>query len=208
MTLAISVLTGQRPDLLARTLETFATHHRQIWESATRTVFHNSGDPETAEVLDRYQWHDRAIHLGGLLGIGAASNVLAEQALDTRCGYILRLEDDWYADPIEWWDDALQLADRTGQVRLRRLSETRATRCLICRQAIRWRELGGHLVADDAHYSYNPTLMRRDMFASVLPHVDERDDRRRFHGHPISQHVPGVFAHAGGRSLRKNGGAR
>jgi hypothetical protein len=208
VTLTIAVLTGRRPDLLAKTLDTFTTHHPDIWESASRTVFHNSGDPATAEVLDRYRWQDRQTHHGELLGIGQASNRLSEQALDTGADYILRLEDDWLADPVDWLNDAVDLADRFGQVRLRRLSETRATRCLICRKPIRWVQDGGHLATADAHYTYNPTLMSRDQFAAVLPHKDERDDRRRFHGRPIAQHVPGVFAHAEGRSLRRNGGAR
>lgn len=207
MSLTIAVLTGRRPELLQQTLDSFVEHHSHIWDDARRTVFHNSGDVETAEVLDRYVWHDRRIHEGGLLPIGEASQVLAGQ-VDSE--YVLRLEDDWQACPVDWWDDAVALLDVAGQVRLRGSSEKVSPKCQSCRQPLNWQQHGKHRVSDHGHYTHNPSLMRTKDFLALFPYQNERVAGRRYHGKPIAQHQPGVFTHLGGdgRSLKHNGGGR
>lgn len=206
MTLTINVLTGRRPELVQRTLDSFATNHPQVWGMATRTVLHNGGDQETSDVLDRFEWHDRQT-LDRLLPIGEATARLAGQAKDAGCELVLRLEDDWEARPGDWWDDAAGLLEVVGQVRLRRSDERVSARCMVCRQTTRWKQHGngetGH-----AHFTYNPTLMTLGTLLALFPHRDEQDAMRRFHPRPVGRLLPGVFAHIGGdgRSLRENGG--
>lgn len=191
--LTIAVLTGRRPDLLQRTLDSFTANHPDIWESATRTVLHNGADRPTAAILDRHDWHDRCT-TDRLLPIGEATTLLTERSASTEL--LLRLEDDWEAGPGIWWSDALDALD-TGaeQVRLRKASEPVSPRCMVCRAA-------GHL-----HFTFNPTLTLTSTWKAMLPTVNERDAMRTFHGRHAVQLDPGVFAHIGGDdSLRTNGG--
>jgi hypothetical protein len=209
VSLTIAVLTGRRPELLAQTLASFVEHHRDIWEAATRTVFHNTGDEPTSQVIDAYTWHDRETHAGPLLSIGQASQRLGAQVADAGTDYVLRLEDDWEAKPGDWWDDAVDLLGRVDQVRLLRGRSSR--RCKVCRSTIVWRSTKrGHKVTRDAHYTHTPSLMRTGQFLKLFPYRDEPDAMRRFHGHPVAHLQPGVFDHLGGgsKSLKKNGGRR
>jgi hypothetical protein len=195
VTLNINVLTGRRPDLLQRTLDSFTVNHPDVWESAVRTVLHNGGDPQTAAILDRHTWHDRHV-TDRLLPIGEATTLLTARSAAHGTDLMLRLEDDWEAEPGGWWDDAVTLLDGgAAQVRLRKASEPVSARCMVCRQP-------GHL-----HFTFNPTLTYTKTWTSLLPIVNERDAMRKFHRQPAAQLQPGVFAHIGGDdSLRTNGG--
>ena len=195
MSLVIAVLTGRRPQLLRRTLDSFATNHPDLWGSSIRTVMHNGGDLPTAAILDGHQWDDRHT-TNRLLPIGEATTLLTRRAAEHEPDLMLRLEDDWEAEPGGWWDDAVTLLDGgAAQVRLRKASEPVSARCMVCRQP-------GHL-----HFTFNPTLTYTKTWTSLLPIVNERDAMRKFHRQPATQLQPGVFAHIGGDdSLRTNGG--
>lgn len=208
MTLTIAVLTGCRPDLLRQTLDSFARHHSHIWESANRTVMHNTGDAETADILDQHDWHLRRT-TDELLPIGAASQLLGEQVRLTEPDYVMRLEDDYLAHPVDWWTDATSLLEQVDLVRLQRADERTKDYCVVCRHKTRWTYAPGAKIADDAHYTHRPTLMRFGVFDALFPYRHERDAMRKFHGRRSAQLVPGVFSHlAPGKpmSLRKNGG--
>jgi hypothetical protein len=207
MTLAIAVLTGLRPQLLDTTLASFVRHHADVWTSAAKIVHHNTGDQETAEILDRYRWDVRRT-VDELLPIGQASQSLGDAVRQIDASYVLRLEDDWEAHPGGWVDDAMQLLERVDQVRLWKGKTSR--RCLVCRRPVSWYPSDGHIVAKHAHYTHTPSLMKVDTFLGLFPYEDEREAMRKFHGRPVAVHVPGVFAHLGegGRSLKRNGGRR
>ena len=190
--LTIAVLTGLRADMLQRTLASFTEHHREVWGNARKVVFHNAGDEPTGSILGRYRWDDRHM-VTALLPIGQASQILA--AMVPQDGYVLRLEDDWEAQPGVWWDDAVKLLDGADQVRLRVATENVSPRCLVCR--------GDHL-----HFTHNPSLMRAETLHSLTPYTDERDAMRKFHGLRSVQLSPGVFSHIGGWSLKENLGGR
>ena len=206
--LTIAVLTGLRPGLLQQTIDSFTKHHPEIWESAYRTVIHNTGDAATADVLDRHDWHLRRT-TDELLPIGAASQLLGEQVRLTEPDYVLRLEDDYLAHPGDWWDTATGLLTDVDLVRLQRADERTKSSCVVCGNRTRWTYVPGAKIADDAHYTHRPTLTRFETFDSLFPYKHERDAMRKFHGRKSAQLVPGVFSHlAPGRplSLRKNGG--
>lgn len=195
MTLAITVLTGRRPNLLRRTLDSFVTNHPNLWASAVKTALHNGGDPETSDTLDQHDWADRHT-TDRLLPIGEATTLLTRRAAEHGTDLMLRLEDDWEASPGDWWDDALSaLHAGAEQVRLRKADEPVSARCLVCRKP-------GHL-----HFTFNPTLTPTETWMSLLPVANERDAMRKFHGRHAAQLQPGVFTHIGGNSsLRTNGG--
>jgi len=207
MKLVVAVLTGLRPALLRRTLDSFALHHPDVWDAAARVVHHNTGDRDTAEVLDRYEWDVRnTVH--DLLPIGEASQRLGCAVRQVDASYVLRLEDDWQSHPGAWLEDAKQLLEQTDQVRLWKGKTSR--RCLVCRRPLSWSRAGKHLVSGHAHYTHTPSLMKTGTFLRLFPYKDEREAMQKFHGRPVAVHVPGVFTHLGGgqESLKRNGGRR
>lgn len=202
--LTIAVLTGRRPALLKQTLEAFERHHPDVWHDATRVVVHNTGDVETAEVLDGYEWDARRVLDGELRSIAQASLHLIELAAQADQRYVLRLEDDWEALPVPFYDDAVRLLDEIGgQVRLRAYDERVLAQHRITKQRIVWTtRADGHRVTRSAHYTHNPSLMRTWDLVAMSGYDDEIDAARRFldAGHATSQHVPGAFRHLGDRA--------
>lgn len=206
MDVTIAVLTGQRPELLRETLAAMVEHQPDLWGAAAKVVVHNSSDGETAAVLDEHDWDRRVVLEGRLRGIAEASHHLIEAACIVDRRYVLRLEDDWIADPVSFYHDAVELLKsdlNVGQVRLRRSSEKVLDKHRVTKHDIRWRTLdSGHSWAPSAHYTHNPSLMRTWDYAALAGYSDEIDAARRFveAGWSTGHHVPGAFAHAGDRS--------
>lgn len=203
MDVTIAVLTGQRPELLREMLAAMVEHQPDLWAGAAKVVVHNSADAATAAVLDEHDWDERVVLSGHLRGIAEASQYLIRAACTVDRRYVLRLEDDWLAHPVDFYHVAVKLLEsdfNVGQVRLRRSSEKVMTKHRVTKQTMVWRELeGGHRWASSAHYTHNPSLMRTWDNAAIAGYTDEVDAARKFYasGWSTVQHFPGVFAHAG-----------
>ena len=198
--LTIGVLTGLRPALLHRTLTAMRDKQGDVWESATRVVVHNTGDAETAAVLDMFEWDERLTLHGELLSIAEASQHLLRLAGEADNPFYMRLEDDWEATAATWIDDACALLERVGQVRLRHWEEPVLTKHRVTKKWINWQELPtGHLIAESAHFTHNPSLMYTWDAVALGGYTDEIDAARRMHeaGWASAQLVPGVFRHLG-----------
>lgn len=215
--LTVAVITGRRPDLLATTLHSFAAQNPDLWNTAVRVAVHNGGpdDCETAETLDSFRWDVRHRVNGPLLGIGAASAVLAEQVRHAPpTALLLRLEDDWECVRQHWFADAASILNdpTVGQVRLRKAAEPVMRNDRLTGRPIRWRQYRdtGHHVAL-AHYTHQPSLMRTEDWHALFPYRNEVDAARRFRRSALRtvQHRPGVFKHLADRtrSLKWNGGS-
>jgi hypothetical protein len=206
MDLTIAVLTGKRPELLAATLAALELNQPELYAAAAKVVIHNTGDRETAEVLDRYVWDQRVVLKGALRGIAEASQYLIKAAAEVDRRHVLRLEDDWLVSSRPFYAEAAELLEdpelNVGQIRLRDASETVMTKHRITKKPMVWRELdSGHQWAPSAHYTHNPSLMRTWDYAAMAGYTDEIDAARRYleAGWSSVQHVPGAFAHAGDR---------
>lgn len=200
--LTIAVLTGRRPELLAKTLSSFVTYQGSVWGDAVRVVLHNSGDEATADVLSEYPWDVVRTIEGPLLPIGQASSHLLEMVGEADSTYVLRLEDDWQADATPFLDDAVRLLEDVGQVRLRKFHEPVLSTHRITKKPIEWvKHETGHYVAESAHFTHNPSLMRTWDAVALGPYTDELHASRKFleAGWASAQHLPGAFRHLGDR---------
>lgn len=208
MSLVVTVLTGRRPNLLARTLDALRATQRPLLEDAYTLALHNGGDEETANVLRANQdLFNMTVVSPTFLGIGEATSTLFGMAQD-RGEYLLHVEDDWEASPGEWWNQAKALLeDGIFQVRLRRASETVLAKHMVTKKRIEWEQGDDFNFTRDAHYTLNPSLMRMVNVAKGWPALSEREAQRnlwRAKKRKVAQLVPGVFTHIGGEdSLRK-----
>lgn len=209
MSLAVTLLTGDRPELLARTLDAVRTHHGFLLEDAFVLVLHNGGDIPTSEVLELHRdVIDLVITTATLEPIGPAASSLFRHALEVDADLLLHLEDDWQAGPSDpWLAEAVELLeDGVFQVRLRHYSEQVLTRHMVTGKPIRWRTKADYRITDDAHYTLNPSLMRLKDVAVGWPASSERNAQDHFWqaGYRRVAQVQGVFRHIGGQdSLRR-----
>lgn len=207
----VAILTGHRPGLLQRTLESLPTW---LWDDARFVVFHNGVDIETRKELEDWDF-DVLIkgRNGSPLPIGPAASILLRHAAVVDTLYTLYLEDDWVFEPgssngTDWLINGLRvLADdpKVGIVRLRQVVEPVQPHNMVTGEVIHWRTPGnGYRLSRNAHYTCNPTLMRTvDL---PWPAAGENDAQRKFEASNLwtAQLVPGVFRHIGGQnSLRR-----
>jgi hypothetical protein len=208
--MGISILTGGRPELLTRTLESF---HRR-WPEQVRAshvcAFVNGGDSASLAVVEEAGWVDRVMTFGPeVVPLGLATSLaVGAVAARSEVRHVLHLEDDWETRCL--CGDALAraaslLEDETvGQVRLRHRGESCLARHMITGRPITWTQRDDHL-RSRAHFTFNPSLVRADTVDRVFPALDERHAQRRFleTGLDVVQLDPGVFTHAGGSSSRR-----
>lgn len=200
---AVTVVTGGRADLLARTLASLETYAPGLLESAFVAVLQNGPDPDTTRILDVYGdlWNQRAA-INERLPIGRTAAAML--ATSPPRPYVLHLEDDWLAATCAsgWLDRARTALDdpRIGQVRLRHRGDLVLGKHMVTRKRIDWQPgPDGHVVGH-AHYTLNPSLMRSADTPQVWEAADgEAGAQRRFNatGLLTAQAVPGVFQHLG-----------
>lgn len=198
---AFTILTGERPGLLADTL---AHLPDEIKEKAIVLV--NKGVPEDFEVLDRhsmeYMQSDEKIITGD------AVSMLFEKVVESGEKYWMHIEDDWRLAGLDqdWLKKGKKALETVNQVRFRHWSEKTLPHSMVTGNPITWDPVEGGLVAKEAHWTFNPTLMLVDQCKEFFPVTSERDAQRKAHAKgfdAVYQAYPGSFLHTGGdNSLR------
>lgn len=201
--MVITILTGRRPELLAQTLDSFASH----LVGNEVIVLHNGGDKPTARLLADYPY--KVITTKNWLSNGKAISKLAGYAKDSGEENWLMLEDDWlYIEDKLWLTLAefLLSSNRVGQVRLRLNNETVLNKNMVTRQPIDWDNRFNYKIGN-GHYTNNPAIMKVEDIAKVWPAGSELQAQINYHklNKPVAQLIPGIFKHIGnGNSLENH----
>ncbi|WP_181785076.1 glycosyltransferase [Streptomyces phytophilus] len=207
----LTLLTGDRPELLADTLAALRESSPGLLESAHVIALDNGADPDSGAVLDEYaDVLDVRENLPDRAAIGEATSHLAAAAAATGRPYWLHLEDDWraLADHPGWLDAARTILNQQPevyQVRLRHDSEQVLAWHMRTKARLRWKARDGWRFAPEAHLTTNPNLTRAADIAAVWPAGGEGEAQGRAHGaglRGVAQLVPGVFVHTGAGSRR------
>jgi hypothetical protein len=210
--LAVTILTGGRPDLFRRTIESLVQSAPELLADSHVVVMVNGADDETEAHVGALPFVDRVLfHRVRRLPVGVStSRLMAEAAERLSARYLLHLEDDWATSTLDesWLERAcaiLRTQPHIGQVRLRHRSQQVLQRHMVSGAPIRWEQEDGFLWARSAHFTFNPSLLRPKDLSRIFPCRDEADAQRRFlqTGFGTAQLSPGVFRHLGARrSLR------
>jgi hypothetical protein len=204
--LAVTILTGGRPQLLRRTMDSLTRTTPPLLERARVTAFVNGADAESEHFVASLPFVDHILrNPGRRLPIGtAASHVVAQALRADNARYLLHLEDDWEVSTLQtgWLARAVDLLDsapQVGQVRLRHRGDRVRTRHMITGQPIRWEERPGYQLSRSAHWTFNPSLIRTTEAMRIWPANNEADAQRGFlrSGLWTAQLTPGVFRHIG-----------
>lgn len=209
MEVTITILTGDRPHLLRRTVASLEKHEPKLVQDARVVAYVNAPDRASENILVDCGWVDRIdVRCSGpRYSIGEAVSRLVAAA-EPKKGMWLHLEDDWLCTR-PWFEQALAVA-RTegkslGQVRARVWDKRRkpgsASRFnMVSHTPISWTDKKTYLIGN-AHYTFNPGLVRAELVPYLFPCRSEEDAARKFKGR-VAQLLPGAFRHLGdGESL-------
>lgn len=211
---AVTIITGKRPSLLASTLASIHDGAPGLLESAWVAVLHNGGDPVTGHLLDQFgSVIDHRATTDTVYPLGHAAHAMLGTAPPRP--YTLHLEDDWTLTTTVhgWLDrarDMLRDSPRIGQVRLRHRGDKVLDKHMVTRRTINWQPASSACPMDtlvaDAHYTLNPSLMRSTDLPVVWAVPDGEAQAAARYRNALwlsAQAVPGVFRHTGeGHSLR------
>lgn len=210
---ALTLLTGNRPHLLAETLRRLKQQVPRLLAEAVVIVMVNGRDDQTRRLLQRVTYIDQWVdHAGSVLPVGTAtSRLLQKVQAFKQVDYVLHLEDDWgfKGGGLDWLDQArclLRALPQVGQVRLRHVSEQVLNHHMITGAPIVWQQRGAFRISPAAHFTFNPSLVRSADIAKIFPVTGERQAQAKFlkQGWATAQLVPGQFSHLGEvQSLRR-----
>lgn len=219
MSLAITILTGNRPGLLRSTMGSLWQHAGELCRQAHVILYVNGVDEETLRIVRELPWVDDLV-LGerDVKPIGEAISFLMARVPPST--HVMHLEDDWVCLEPGFYEKAawiLRANPAVGQVRLRRhypptvASQQTLPYNGITLVPVQWEEKrapsGFWYRVGSAHFTFNPSIVRRSLLSEVYPCESEGHAMRRFHetGILAAQLLPGAFLHIGGgaESLRE-----
>ena len=202
--IAVTVLTYKRPTYLYRTLVSFFEVNRDILPHCRVIVLNQTSDPETEEVLAEFGTKiDQVMRTEQNIGCGRAYTLLMQRALELGCPYILHLEDDFESREAlaPHLPELVSALDRPelGAVRLRSVHDTVKDVNWVTGESFEWRPVSGSVDASTGHFTFNPTLVRREVIERLLPVGDEAEAIRVYHhfGLGIARLKGDAFVHIG-----------
>lgn len=219
MSLTITILTGNRPGLLRRVVGSLELYAGNLCKAAHVVLFVNGADPETLRIVHALPWvDDLVVGERDVKPIGEAISFLMDRVPPSA--YVMHLEDDWVCLEPGFYEKAawiMRANPAVGQVRIRRhypptvLSQQTLPYNGITLVPVQWQEKKGprgfSYRVGAAHFTFNPSLVRRSLLSAVYPCENEGHAMRRFHGTGLlaAQLLPGSFLHIGGgaESLRE-----
>jgi hypothetical protein len=207
--LAVTLLTGNRLALFRQTVDSVLRMEPSLLLDAHVTVRVNpADDTATRNYVGSLGWVDRifgeASAQRAVARIGPAVSSMMATVPETA-KYVLHLEDDWCCTDSGWLDDAvtiLERDERIGQVRLRERAEPVLPKHSVTGDTIAWRSRKIDSLMyqhGQAHFTFNPSLIRRAQLDAIYPCRHEEHAQTRFLGTglKVAQLIPGAFVHTG-----------
>jgi len=193
----ISILSGNRPQLLKKTLDSLP-----LWllENNKNIIgLCNGGDLPTLKIFKSFKIE--TIITDKILPIGDSISLLSKYIKMMNKTYWLHLEDDWLFNTLDdnWIFRSKKVLNYCEQVRLRKYSEKVLTTNLITNELINWNEFELGLISENAHFTFNPSLIKCDDIDLIFPCTHENDCCRKAikNNFIIYQLYPGCFKHIG-----------
>lgn len=200
-----TILTGRRPQVLKKTLESIYNHAPELFNAHT-VVYNNAGDKATTDVIKQYDFTEVIIG-DRTQAIGTAISLLAVKAYESGEKYWLSAEDDFLCtgNQIQEALDILKADQSVSQVRLRREDDGGLNYHMVTKQPLVWQQKNGYKIAE-AHRTFNNNLTRTIDIPKCFPCSGERDCQKQWLEagmEVVAQIQPGMFKHDdGGESLR------
>lgn len=206
--MVITILTGRRPKLLNKTIGSLQEKVPGLLDSNYVIMFNNACDKKTVDLIEKFDFVDKLIERKRTVSIGRAMSMLAKEVKKTDEYIWFHLEDDWECMNGGWLDKATELIlnPEISQVRLRLDNEPALRTHMITGEPIRWQYKLGHKIANKAHFTQNPNLIRVEDVDNIFPATGERVAQKNWMNNgmkKVAQMIPGSFKHIGDKdSLR------
>jgi hypothetical protein len=203
MQIPLGVITYRRPKYLRKTLDSFFRLNYDVLEVFKPVVVLVQGaDTHTMGVLNHFHnYIDRVIELKGNHGCAWAYTLINQELLEEGTDLVMHLQDDWlsteplthylFEDRYEHNKGIKQLFDERQDVGYLRMRSARrssiSSKNRITKEKIRWKKFGSkyerynRVLIGNAHYTFNPSIIRTSVLRKILPVVKERDAMEKYH---------------------------
>lgn len=203
----LGILTYQRPEYLEIALESFFKLNYECIDIFSPVVVLAQGaDDDTLNlVYNKFGTYiDKVIELKSNHGCSWGYTFLNQELLEENTDLVMHLQDDWKSteplthylgkDSFSGYENnkgIFQLFEEredVGYIRLRSSHWSKVSNVnRISRKRIKWNNWGTkfkkyvRVVIGNAHYTFNPTIIRTSVLKKILPVSEERDAMEKYH---------------------------
>lgn len=204
--IVVAILTYRRPQYLDKTLSSFFDLNQTSLDKFVFVAVIQDRDRLTEKVFNKFkkhfQWIKRITNVGCAEGWNVLMREILQQMPEYR--YILYLQDDWMSvGPVSAFTDELMgllaLDHEIGQIRLREQRSRVCKKNRISGLKIVYQPRTENIDKSDAHFTFNPTLMRMEAIKRMVPIKKELAGMIKFHnlGFKSGQLKANCFTHIG-----------
>lgn len=211
MMIPLGMLTYKRPDFFRQTLESFIHLNYACLDRFILLLLVQDVDDETQKVIDDFKEYLHTVVYGENVGCAAGYSKVMEMCLEYDPPLVMYLEDDWLStEPLTHYLDLIERMfkerQEIGYIRLRSIKGKQpASYNLISREDIRRSARhsvfkGKEIITKGRlHFTFNPTITRSKVIASLLPSTLELTTIKQYHktGLEGAQLEANCFKHIG-----------
>lgn len=202
----VLIVTYKRPTLFKKTLESFLKLNRGNLDRFLITVLvQGDRDEDTVKTIHKYksQLYD-VICPGVNLGCAGGYGFLIKEALETDLPYLIYLQDDFLSNESlsNYLNQIIELLENSndiGCIRLRSIKDRVNAYNIVSRKKIKYKKTVGNVAIGNAHFTFNPTIVKASILKSIIPITSERDAMEKYQrmGLKTGQLLAECFSHIG-----------
>jgi len=203
----LTILTYNRPFYLDKTLDSFIRMNYDCLDSFYPIILNQGTDEDTELVVQDYSDFIKEYHKKENKGCAAGYSFINSKYLSFP--YLMHLQDDWYStEPLsQYLDEIFRLFENNrnvGYIRLRSIHSRVCKRNRISTLPIEYKkwpkeDIFSNILVGNAHWTFNPTIIRTEVLRKMLPVSKELDSMKKFHqlGMQSAQLDANCFSHIG-----------
>lgn len=188
----VGILTYKRPDFFRQTLESFIHLNYACLDRFILLLLVQDVDDETQRVVDDFREYLHTVVYGENVGCAAGYSKIMEICLSYDTPLVMYLEDDWLStEPLTHYLDLIEKMfkerQEIGYIRLRSNKEKTHGYNLVSKEDIRRPARHpvfkgeGTITKGRIHFTFNPTITRSEVLASLLPSTLEFATIKQYH---------------------------
>ena len=205
MKIPVTFLTYRRPEYLKRALGSFIKMNKNILNRFFLLLLIQEPDQETEKVVSSYLSFFSSIYrLPKNIGCAGGYSFIMKKAVAIDCKYIIHIQDDWESKEslIPYLDEVIEGMDKKpdiGYTRLRSVYESISKKNRATGKAIKYKRISDNFTEGNAHFTLNPTIIRKEAVQKMLPITEELDAMRKYAKlYTVSGHLESnCFVHIG-----------
>jgi len=202
----VTIITYKRPRYFEKTLTSFINLNKsELNRFPIIIIVQGESDQDTERIIEEHKKHIfKTIYTDVNLGCAPGYSMLMAETLKLNVPYIIHLQDDFESrEPLfGYMSELIAFLSKNrhvGYVRLRSTADKVNDYNVISRRKIKYIKSPASVWTGNAHFTFNPTIVKSSVIQKIIPTTSERDAQEKYQrlGLKSGQLFAKCFSHIG-----------